>query len=475
MNRAISLRRPLVLSPSIICLAVGVVLWNLPVPTGISVQGWHLFAVFVSVICGIIFKPFPMGATAFLGLTALALTKTLTFEQVVSSMSGSVVWLVLCAFFIARGFLSSGLAVRLAYRIAALCGSRTLGLAYGMLACDLLLAPAIPSDTARAGGVVYPILKGLAENFGSKPHDPSAKKMGSFLTLTAFHGAIITSAMFLTAMATNPLLASLSADLGHPISWGLWIAAASVPGLVSLCVIPLLLYLLHPPEIKQTPSAATAAKQALEEMGPVSRQEWITVGVFGLLLTLWIFGAQLGISSTVAAMVGVSILIVTKVLDWRQLTREHDAWETFIWFSALITMATYLGEFGVSQWFGERVLGLAHGLKWQQAFPLIALCYFFTHYLFAGNTSHVSALYIPFATIALAIGTPPMLAILTLSFFSSLFASLTHYGTSSGPLLYGAGYVDVRTWWKLGLIVAIVNVTIWLTIGALWWKLLGLY
>lgn len=459
----------------LICLAVGAGIWALPAPQGITDQGWHLFAVFVSVILGIIFKPLPMGAVAFLGLTVLCIGRVLTFEQAISAVSGSVVWLVICAFFIARGFLSSGLAIRIAYKLAALFGKSSLGLGYGMLLCDLILAPTIPSDTARAGGVIYPILKGLSQNFGSRSNDGTARKLGAYLTMTAYHGAAISSCMFLTAMATNPLLAQLNGSLGYPISWGLWFVAASVPGLVSFCVIPLLLYLVYPPGVRKTPDSVKIAREKIKEMGPMSQKEWITAGVFVLLLLLWIFGSLIGISSTVAAMTGVCILLLTRVLNWKDFVQNHDAWEIFIWFSTLIMMATYLSEFGVSTWFGTKVLTWTGGLDWHIAFPIIACVYFGVHYLFAGNTAQVSALYIPFATIALQIGTPPMLALLTLTYFSCLFASLTHYGSACGPVLYGAGYVDVKTWWKLGLLVSLTNILIWLTIGAMWWKFLGLF
>lgn len=463
------------LLPLLLSIVIGVTLWFLPRPEALNADGWHLFAVFIAVIVGIIFKPIPMGGVAFLGMTVLALTRVLTFDQIFHALGGSIVWLVMCAFFVAKGFLASGLARRIAYRMMALLGSRTIGLSYGMIACDFILAPAIPSDTARAGGVIYPILKGLAKSYGSHPHDPSSRKMGSFLTVVAYHAAIITSAMFMTAMATNPLLAQLMGELGHPISWGMWALACVVPGLISLSVIPFLLYWLYPPEIRKTPTAVNLAYEKLREMGPISLKEWITAGTFILLLLLWIFGGKLGISSTIAAMTGVSILLVTGVIPWKQLIHEHDAWETLIWFSALIMMATFLSELGVSGWFGEVMLGGVSNWKWQTAFPVIALVYFFSHYFFAGNTSQVSALYVSFALIAFKVGTPPMLALLTLNVSSSLYASLTHYGTSSGPLFFGAGYVNVRTWWKLGLAVAIVNIIIWGAIGTFWWKILGLW
>jgi len=109
-------------------------------------------------------------------------------------------------------------------------GKKTLGLGYGVIATDLILAPAIPSNTARAGGIIFPLLKATARAYGSTPEDGTAHKIGAFLTLAAFQGNVITSTMFLTAMAANPLAAKLAGQMHIDLSWGTWALAAAVPG-----------------------------------------------------------------------------------------------------------------------------------------------------------------------------------------------------------------------------------------------------
>ena len=138
-------------------------------------------------------------------------------------------------------------------------------------------------------------------------------------------------------------------------------------------------------------------------------------------------------------------------------------------------MASQLGELGLLDWFSDRVSGVLAGSHWVPAFLSLSLIYFYSHYFFASNTAHVSAMYAPFLALALAVGTPPVLAALVLAFFSNLFASMTHYGTAPAPILFGSGNVEIGTWWKLGALISVVNITIWLGVGSLWWRLLGLW
>ncbi len=420
----------------------------------------------------VILRPLPMGVVAILSLTFAVTTNVLTFPEAFSGFSNEVVWLVVFAFFVARGFISTGLGNRLAYKIMSILGKNSLGLGYGLLATDLILAPAIPSVTARVGGIVYPMVKSLAGVFTGASHDP---KMGGFLALTAFQGSAVTSAMFLTAMAGNPLIAEIARGQGIDISWASWALAAIVPGLISLAVIPYILFRIISPTIRQTPHAKEMAAERLKEMGPMKRKEWIMCGTFILLIFLWIIGPYIDMKATVAAMIGLVILLLSGILKWKDVIEESSAWDTFIWFATLVTLSGFLNKMGLTTWFSEAVVSNISGLEWIVGFIIIGLIYFYSHYFFASSVAHIGAMYAPLLIVSIALGTPPELAVLTLAFFSNLYAGLTHYGSGPAPILFGTGYVSVATWWKMGFIISIVNILIWMIIGGLWWKVLGLW
>jgi len=457
-------------------LAIGAVIWFWPIPEGVEQNAWQLFAIFVATIVGIIAKPLAMGAVAMIGIMMTAATNTLPVGAALSGFGNTVIWLIVLAFFISRGFIKTGLGARIAYLFMAALGKKSLGLSYGLVASDLVLAPAIPSNTARAGGVVFPILVSIAKAYGSNADDGTNRKLGAFLTKAAFQGTIITSAMFLTAMAANPLAAELAGAQGVEITWLGWATAALVPGIISLILIPLLIYKIYPPEITETPAAAQIAKDKLAEMGKMKTSEWIMLATFILLLALWILGPDyLGMGATTAALIGLAVLLVTTVLNWNDVLNERGAWDTLVWFAALVMMATQLNTLGLIPWFSERMGIVVGGYGWVTAFLILSLVYFYSHYFFASNTAHVSAMYAPFLAVAIVVGTPPLLAALVLAFFSNLFSSMTHYGTGPAPVLFGSGYVPMADWWRIGFLISVVNIVIWLGIGGIWWKILGLW
>jgi DASS family divalent anion:Na+ symporter len=300
--------------------------------------------------------------------------------------------------------------------------------------------------------------------------------LGSFLTVLLYNTDVIVAAMFLTGQASNAIIASFAKQTaGIELSYSTWLVAGLVPGLCSLFIVPALFYKLYPPEIRRTPAAAEMAKRELGLLGPLSTNEKLMLGVFVLVLSLWLTLGLHPIHYAGVALIGVAILLITNVLDWQDLLAERAAWDVFFWYGGLVQLAKLLNDTGVTRWFANVTAGWITGWEWWAALAAILLIYFYAHYAFASITAHVTAMFIPFLTVTMAAGTPAFLAVLLLAFFSNLCASLTHYGTTPGPIWFGAGYVPQATWWRLGLYASFVNIAIWSLIGLVWWKVLGLY
>ncbi|SCC18859.1 DASS family sodium-coupled anion symporter [Gilliamella intestini] len=473
--------------PLIIIAAISAVLWlYVTPPEGISQQGWQTSIIFVATIACIVAEIMPIGAIGLLAITVFAVlrpsgadTNAAAIEIALSELNSSLIWLIVIAFMIARGFIKTGLSKRIAYYLVKILGKNTLGLAYGLSVTDIALAPAIPSTTARAGGVIYPIAEALAINFKSNPKDESRNRIGTFLMLTISHVNDITSAMFLTAFTGNLLAAKLvTTSLNITLGWGQWFVAAIVPCLVSFAVIPLVIYFLTNPELKKTPEAPRLAADELKKMGPITIKEIIMGGTVVLLLVLWIFGKRFGIDSTATAFIGLTILILSGVLSWDDIKGEKAAWDTLIWFAALLMMADQVDKLGVTKWLGDTIGGAVQGYLGQSSwvFVIIALsvAYVYLHYFFASGNAHISALFQVFLLVAIALGVPQLIAIFSLVICTNYFGSITQFANARNPLLFAEGFVPVKTWWKVGFICSVVNLVIVFTVGISWWKIIGL-
>ena len=458
----------------LIVVGCGVIIALIPRPEGVTREAWTLLAIFVATIVGSIVQPMTGSAMVLLGVIATAIFRALPIEKALSGYSDKFVWLVLAAFFISRAMIKTGLGHRIALIFVRLIGRKTLGLGYSLVFTDFILASFIPSTGARSGGIILPIARSVSETYDSRPDDGTEGRLGTFLMNLLYQCEVILCATFLTGQASNVIIAGFAAKQANiDLNYSIWFISAIVPALVSLTVIPLMIYKFFPPEIKETPNAVKFAHDEIVKLGPLKREEKILLVVFIVVVILWITAKLHGIDATVIALVGIAFLLITRVLEWSDVTNETHAWEVFIWYGGLVMMATALGETNLPKLFAESIAGVTNGWTWPVALLVLALVYFYAHYGFASITAHVTAMFIPFLAVTVAVGAPAGLTVLVLTYFSNLSAGLTHYGTTPAPVYFGTGYVKQGQWWTIGLIASVLNIIIWSTVGLGWWKILG--
>jgi DASS family divalent anion:Na+ symporter len=455
-------------------LAVAAAIWLLP-HGSFPARSWGLLCLFAATVTALMTRPLPNGAVALIAIAVGAISGLFTVQAALSGFANVTVWLIVAAFLFARGFVQSRLGERIAYTIVRSVGGSPLRLGYAIVLADLVMAPMTPSNTARAGGILFPVTLNVARAFGSQP-GPTASWIGAFLMMTLYQGDLVVSSMFLTATAPNPLVAELARQsAGVEITWTLWALAASLPAAIGFVIVPFVVYRLCPPSVQNTDAARSLASAHLQSMGPITRRERVMLAIFVVVLLMWLSGEWHGLSPTAVALVGLALLLVTRVLDWGDLVDEKGAWDALIWFGGLMMLSAQLDQAGLPAAFAGVAAAAVDGWPWWWALAALMVVYLYAHYAFASLVAHVTAMFPAFFAVAIGLGAPPLLAALALGFFSSLNAATTHYGTGPAPIVFGGGYLSQADWWRVGFIVSLVHVAIWLPVGFLWWKFIGLW
>jgi DASS family divalent anion:Na+ symporter len=451
-----------------------VLAYLIPAPATITPQGWRQTAIFITVIAGMVTEPLPASALVLIGLTGMA-ANGIPMREVLGGFAQPSVWLVIIAMLIAKVMLDCGLARRIALLFVRAVGRTSLGVAYALQMTDVTLASGVPSITARSAGMVLPIARSIAELFDSRP-GPTGKRLGTFLISAMYQGSAVACAMFMTGQASNLLGADLALKLANvKVTWASWFMAAIVPGLLSCAVVPWIAYRILKPEVTSTPEAPIFAADELKKMGPLSRDEWTTLLVFCGVGVTWITSAWHGLDVTFVAMVGIGALLASGTLTWQTASGERSAWDVFVWYGGMLRMGELLNNTGSTRVLAENVAGLFVGIPWAVVLVGILIIYFYAHYFFASITAHMLAMFPPFVAVLIGIGVPPQMAVYSLLCTANLTAGLTHYGTTTGPILFGVGYVTRSEWWKVGFYTSVANIVIWLVAGAAWWKWLGFW
>jgi L-tartrate/succinate antiporter len=471
------------LAPGVVAVVVALI----PAPAGLPQHAWYYFAIFVGVIVGLMFEPLPGGAIGLIGVALVAVLSEFVFfspEQLaqanfnsaraslgwaLSGFANTTVWLIFGAFMFALGYEKTGLGRRIALLLVRAMGRKTLTLGYAVTIADLALAPFTPSNTARSGGTIYPVIRNLPALYDSKPNDPSMRRMGSYLMWVAIAATCVTSSMFLTALAPNLLATELvRKTVKIEIEWVDWFMYFAPVGILLLALVPLLVYWIYPPEVKQGAEVPAWAAKELQKMGPLTRRE-ILLGVLVVIaLLLWIFGGHI-MEATTAAIAVIALMLVLKIVTWDDITANKAAWNTLAWFATLVALADGLSRVGFVKWFAEAVAGQLSGVSPTIAVAALLFINFFGHYLFASVTAHVTAMIPVLLAVASTIpGVNMNTLALGLCLQLGIMGIITPFATGPSPVYYGSGYLPAADYWRLGAIFGLIFFTAFLVIGVPW-------
>lgn len=442
-------------------------IWITPPPLGIDPNAWKLFAIFSATILSILLNLLPIIAASIIALAVSVLSGVVEPSKAYAGFSESFILLIVAAFLVSHAVHKSGLGKRLSLHMIKLFGKSTLGLGYSVMLTDLLIAPAFPSNTARSG-VLYPLVYGLAHDCGSKVGDGTQKKVGSYLMMTSMAGLTVSSALWLTAMAVNPVGAKIAETMGIHITFSSWLIASIVPTLIAFMAIPWVLYRIYPPQITQTPDAPANAQAMLDVMGPISRNEWITAGVFCGMLILWSLSGFFSIDKAAVAFGGLGILIATRVFSVEDFHSQGEALSTLIWFAILFALSTQLAEMGFMSAVANHFTSYLSGMSWFSVYALLIVLYVAIHYFFVSQSAHLLALFGLFLSIGMSAGVPGELMAMMLLFATNFNAIITPQGSSANAIYFSSGYITAREIYIYGGAVTLLNLLIYLVIGTPW-------
>jgi DASS family divalent anion:Na+ symporter len=444
-----------------------VTLWWTPPPSGLDPQAWRLFAIFITAIISVVINALPILTAAVFAVAIAVLTGLLRPEEAYAGFGNGTILLIVVAFLVANAVVKCGLGTRGGHWIASRFGGSTLGLGYSIFLLDAAIAPAFPSSTARSG-VLYPFALSLANGAGASPEEPGRRRVGAFLMFSGMTSLSLSSALWLTAMVANPLGTEIARGVGVEISFSRWLLAASVPTACAILVVPLVLYWLIGPEVRATPEAPAAAREALKALGPLSRNEWIVLTVFAAMVVLWGSAAALGTDSTAIAFLGLGVLLATDVLTLKDIGKQGDVLATFIWFAVLYTISSQLNDLGFMRFVGQHLAGALEGLASPRAGVLLVAAYVLLHYLFVSQTAHMLAFFAIFLDVGIKLGVNPTLLAFQLLFATDYFTVITPQGSAANLLFVGSGFLSPSDLYRFGAITTAVSFAIYAVVGTAW-------
>ncbi|MDR3223988.1 MAG: anion permease [Holosporales bacterium] len=430
-------------------------------PNGLSAQAFHMAIIFVATMAGIMLEVCDSITLLFLGLIFLNLSSTLDIKQNFTGFSNMVPWLLFSILSLAHVLTKTTLGLRIAYLFMRHFGKNITGLSYSIILTELVIAPAMPSSTARTASVGFPLVTSLSKYISSNYHGVSEKTIGVYLLVLYSACCSICSAAYATGMISNALVLDAMSTAGLQVTWLSWIKFTIIPCLVLLLILPFVVRIVCNPKVKNLEHIKEQAAANYKQLGAMTRREKSIVVIFVAMLLMWVFSGTTGIPILVTALIGICTFLILKILDLKEILSISSTFNAVIILGLLISYVNGLISLGVIDWFSGFISQSVGSFGNVTAFLALTTIYFFAHYFFSGEGGRIVALYAPFLATGLSLGMGGEVVSMTLAVFSSMSNVLTHYTSPVSILMFSSGYITAQKWATSGLILSAVILSVW--------------
>lgn len=437
--------------------------------TTLSLQGVRMVVIFLTAMVGIILNVCHQILWLFLMIVIASVTGTVNVNNCFSGFTNVVPWLLFAVLSVSSVITSTTLGLRLAYFFMKKFGSSVIGLSYSIAFTELLIAPMLPSNTARAASVGLPLATSLAKYISSNVSGVSEKSIGQYLSVFYSFCNTISSGLFYTAMISNALIPEITASAGIKFTWGSWFKYMVIPYTIILLLMPIILKILCNPKVAKLDELQKNAEENYDKLGTVSSKEKVILSIFGGMLILWVLADYIHIPVLATTLLGLCTFVFLGILSMKDMLSNYNTFNSMMLLGILISLVNCLVSTGVIDWFNSFISNCLTGLPTSASYILLTAIYFYAQFFFTGESAKIVALYAPFFTTGLSLGINPIMLAVTLASFSSASDFLATYVCPTSLTMSSIGYVSLQKWVKIGGVMSIIFLSVWYSYAYFVW------
>ena len=331
----------------IIAVAVGLIVALIPPPEGLTSHSMWTVGILIWAVLNWVFQSMPDYVVAILMCTLWAAFKTVPFTTAFGSFAGTTWWILIGALGIGIAVNKSGLLKRISLLALKLFPPTFNGQVLALLGAGTLAAPCIPSTTAKCA-ITAPLAMGIADSLGLEKR--SKGRTGLFCAM--YTGFSLNATIFISASFLGYLiLGMLPKDTQAHFTWMNWFIAMIPWGIVLLVGSYLFITRAYKPETTASIPADYIKKQ-ISELGPMTRDEKITLAVLLTGLVFWVGESTIGVPAVITAVVGMCVLMGLNVFGTAEFHGKM-VWSLLFFIGSVLNLASVLPAVGINAWLGK--------------------------------------------------------------------------------------------------------------------------
>ncbi|MBS3790303.1 MAG: DASS family sodium-coupled anion symporter [Candidatus Thermoplasmatota archaeon] len=411
-----------------------------------------------------ILTPISYMFTAFLLISFSVMLGIIDADQAFTGFASTTIFFLLGAFILGLTIEKHGLHKRIALKVLKRFGESPKRFLMGIILIGSFLSMTMPAHGVAA--IFIPVLLSVYSVFDMNELNPDFIK-ASLLGLS--FSTSIGSMGTLLGGARNPLAIEIYfSETGNYISFVEWFVAAIPMVLIMTLVLYIVLIKVFDVSGVDMKKIKDEVGSEVKEMGKLSMGEGKALGFLISAFIAWAVLGQIFGMGVIAVFVSV-VIALSGTISWDDIAQRLP-WGTIFLYGGAISLSIILSEAGTLNIIASSLLEMAG----DNPFLLLALFAALTAFLSnVMSNAATTAVILPIALSAMLVMDFPDVLPVFLVALPSAFAFMFVVGTPSAALVYSTGHLDQKDFLIPGLILNLIGLAIFLSIGLGWWKLLG--
>lgn len=439
---------------------VGIIMYNISAPAGISIEGYRTLIIVVMAIILIIFEPIPLPAVAMMILIMQVLLGIDTPNGVAKSFMSDAVFFIMGSLMLAVAIISQGLDSRLALGIIKLTGNKTWKIVIGFIAISAFLSSFIGEHTVTA--MMMPVGLTLIKNSGVD--NRSTAKLAALILFSIAYGSAMGSIGTPSGGGRNVIMLGYMKEFGMAdITYLQWMKYAYPILLIEIPLAAIILWYTFKPRQLILDSAVRKLKIHVTKRGPMRGNEILTILIFVFVFLGWVFfSSKVGLG--IIALMGVFLYLSFGLIRWEDLNRNTN-WGVIILFGAAVSLGLHMKDTGAAFWVADTAINwmkmISDDVSIIRWFVAVVLTGFLTNLL--SNAATVAVI----GPIVLNMGGDTLVMGFSTA-IASAFAYLTVVASPTCMIIHSSGLVHKSDYLRAGWKMFIMSVLVLFFISNFW-------
>jgi sodium-dependent dicarboxylate transporter 2/3/5 len=446
----------------LITMAFGAFLLFLPIPEGLSKEGYRTIIIVITALMLILTEPIPLPAIAMYILISEVYFGIGSANAIAKSFMNDAVFFIMGSLMLAVAIVKQGWDNRIALGIIKLTGNKTGNIVFGFTAISALLASFLGEHTVAA--IMLPI--GMTLIHYTSENKQKVQNLSAVILFAIAYGCLVGSIGTPSGGGRNVIMIDYFRDSNISISYLDWMLRVYPLVIIQIPIVSWLLLKTFKPEFSHLDTGIRKLVVRVAKSAEMTGRNTVAVFIFLMVFAGWVVLSE-SVGLGTIALTGVLLYLVAGFVRWEDLNRNTH-WGVILLFGSTISLGSNIKATGAAMWLASSIVDFVGPIINSMPFVADGIVTIMTAIL--ANVLSSSATVAVLGPITMNLGSDNLHMGLVTA-IASAFGYFTAVAAPACTIVYSSGMVKSKDFLKVGWKMGIISILLLVIYANTYWLL----